>query len=113
MINAPWRKRARGTVDYIDKDELAAEVQKCISNGRQASDKLASMFILISSNMLKARNFSNYSDEVKDEMKSYAQYKFMKSMATVDLSKAKNIFNYYSRLTYLAFLTALAKWKKR
>lgn len=38
--------------------------------------------------------------------------KLTKSMKTVDLSKCKNIFNYYSRVVYLAFVTELQRQKR-
>lgn len=45
-------------------------------------------------------------------MLSFAHYKFIKSMQTVDLSKAENIFNFYTRIVWLAYLTVIGKWKK-
>lgn len=63
--------------------------------------------------MLASRHFSGYSRNLKDEMRSYANYKFVRSMQLVDLSKCKNVFNYYSRTIWLAFLTVIAKWKKQ
>lgn len=31
---------------------------------------------------------------------------------TFDLSKAENIFNFYTRIVWLAYLTVIGKWKK-
>lgn len=36
----------------------------------------------------------------------------MKSMKSVDPAKCKNIFNYYSRITWLAFITRIQQMKK-
>lgn len=63
--------------------------------------------------MLASRHFNGYSRDLKDEMRSYANYKFVRSMQLVDLSKCKNVFNYYSRTIWLAFLTTVAKWKRQ
>lgn len=63
--------------------------------------------------MLASRHFNGYNKDLKDEMRSYANYKFVRSMQLVDLSKCKNVFNYYSRTIWLAFLTVVAKWKRQ
>ena len=62
--------------------------------------------------MLKSPNFRSYSDEWKDEMRSFAHQKLMKSMKSVDPAKCKSIFNYYSRITWLAFITRIQQMKK-
>lgn len=99
------------TVPYIDKDELAAEVQKCIDNNRTTSDKLARMQLQIMEHLLSSKSFANYTDDWKDEMRSFAVYKLVKSIDTVDLSKCQNVFNYYTRVIALAFATAASKLK--
>ncbi len=63
--------------------------------------------------MLKSPNFRSYSDEWKDEMRSFAHQKLMKSMKSVDPAKCKNMFNYYSRITWLAFITRIQQMKKK
>ena len=45
-------------------------------------------------------------------MRSYAVYKLMKSMKTVDLSKCRNVFNYYTRAVALAFASAAGKLRR-
>ena len=62
--------------------------------------------------ILNSRNFNGYPVDLKEEMLSFAQYKFIKSMQTVDLSKAVNIFNFYTRIVWLAYLTVIGKWKR-
>ena len=108
IANTPWRTLPSDkSKHYIDKDVLKAEVQKCIDNNRQCSDELGNSFNMIVENMLNSSNFRSYSDDWKDEMRSFAHQKLMKSMKSVDPAKCKNIFNYYSRITWLAFITRI------
>ena len=111
MINAPYRKQPSER-RYIDSAELEAEVRSCIENDRTVSEKLGKYFQMIIEHMFKSQCFKRYSIEWKDEMRSYAIYKLMCSIKTVDLSKCANVFNYFSRTTYLAFLTEISKLKK-
>lgn len=108
IANTPWRAAPSDkSKHYLDKDMLRAEVQSCIANNRQCSGQLANSFNLIVENMLKSPNFRRYSDEWKDEMRSFAHQKLMRSMKSVDPAKCKNMFNYYSRITWLAFITRI------
>lgn len=113
MINAPYRK-AKSPVNrhYIDQETLKNEVQNCIDNNRTCSDLLGKYFYEIIDHMINSVNFYNYSAVWKDQMREYAIYKLMRSMKTVDLAKCKNVFNYYSRTVYLAFLTQLVKLRR-
>ena len=73
IANTPWRTLPSDkSKHYIDKDLLSAEVQKCIDNNRQCSDELGKSFNLIVENMLNSSNFRIYSDDWKDEMRSFA-----------------------------------------
>ena len=112
MINAPYRKQPSER-RYIDSAELESEVRRCIENDRTVSEKLGIMFQMIIENMLKSRNFNRYSLQWKTEMSSFAIYKLMRSIKTVDLSKCANVFNYFSRTVYLAFLTEISKLRKQ
>lgn len=110
--NVPYNT-TKSRASYIDKEALAREVQACIDNSRTPSDKLAQHFIIICDRLLEANNFRNYSSDWKEEMKSFAMNKFVKSMKSIDLSKCNNVFNYYTRVAYLAFITIIGRMKKR
>ena len=70
------------------------------------------MWLAIIDNMMHKQNFRYYCTAWKDHMRGFAILKLAKSMKTVDLSKCKNIFNYYSRVVYLAFVTELQRQKR-
>lgn len=73
------------------------------------SDELAKHFYSICNHLLEAKNFRNYSTEWKDKMRDFAMTKLCKSIKTVDLTKCKNVFNYFSRAAYLAFVTSIQR----
>lgn len=70
------------------------------------------MWLEIIDHMMRKQNFRNYCTAWQGHMKDFAMLKLTKSMKTVDLSKCKNIFNYYSRVVYLAFVTELQRQKR-
>lgn len=111
MLKVPYNSKSSKHI-YLDKDVLTREVQSCIDNGRQVSDELAKHFCSICDHLLEAKNFRSYSTEWKDKMRDFAMTKLCKSIKTVDLTKCKNVFNYFSRAAYLAFVTSIQRQKK-
>lgn len=114
MIDMPWR--AAGSPKcrwYLTPEELAAEVDKCIAAERTPSDGLAKMCMQIADHMLMSHSFVNYSQEWKEEMKSFAMLKCMRAVKTVDPAKCKSLFNYFTRIVWNACLTSLGRLKRR
>ena len=111
MIDMPWRKK-RSSKKYLDSDELLDEVKKSIADGRKATERLGQMCQLIVQHIIWSRRFSGYPSYWKDEMASYALLRCMKAMKTVDPSKCKNIFNYYTRIVWTSFMLELGRLKK-
>lgn len=113
MLNVPWNpKKSLPSTHYINKDDMAEEVEKSIANNRTATEKLGKMWLEIIDHMMHKKNFRYYCSAWQGHMRDFAILKLTKSMKTVDLSKCQNIFNYYSRVVYLAFVTELQRQKR-
>ena len=113
MLNVPWNpKKSSPSTHYIKKSDMEEEVQKSIDNNRTATEKLGKMWLEIIDHMMHKKNFRYYCTAWQGHMRDFAILKLTKSMKTVDLSKCKNIFNYYSRVVYLAFVTELQRQKR-
>lgn len=96
--------------NYIDAEELRNEYKKSQEAGR-CTERLGQMFMTVADHVTGCANFRRYPNAVKEDMKSLALLKLVKSVDTADLERfnAKQIFNYVSRTVWTAFLTELSK----
>lgn len=106
------RKKKSGR-NYIDNDDLMREWANCLEEDR-ASDKLAQYWYTMIDHLLMHYRFNKYPEDVKDEMKSYAIWKFVKYWQSYNPKKGYGTcFNYSTMIIWNAFLTVITKYYKR
>ena len=97
---------------YIEPKELYDEYKKS-KEDESCTERLGELFILLTDHLLQSASFRRYPVHVKQDMKSYALYKLVRSVQTVKLSMSpKQIFNYCTRSAWVAFITEIQKYYK-
>lgn len=79
----------------------------------EVSNELAQIFIKMVDNLIYARQFINYSDDWKAEMKSDALYNCIRYAGSFKESKGMNPFAYYTRTIINAFIMRIKKEKTK
>ena len=100
--------------NYIDCNELHCEMKAYKDTG-VISERLGQLFITITDHILGHSNFRNYTQAVREEMKSYALLLLIKYSHNCDAYErdARQVFNYLSTVTFNAFKQILLKYYKR
>ena len=100
--------------DYIDCNELHSEMKAYKDTG-VISERLGQLFITITDHILGHSNFRNYTQAVREEMKSYALLLLIKYSHNCDAYErdARQVFNYLSTVTFNAFKQVLQKYYKQ
>lgn len=100
--------------DYIDRDELHSEMKAYKDTG-VISERLGQLFITMVDHILGHSNFRNYTQTVREEMKSHALLLLVKYSHNCDAYQrdARQVFNYLSTVTFNAFKQVLQKYYKR
>jgi hypothetical protein len=75
------------------------------------SEELGEIFILIVDNLANSRQFINYSDDWKAEMKSDALYNSIKYIDKFDITKYRNPFAYFTMIAFNSFRMRIKKEK--
>ena len=100
--------------NYIDRNELHSEMKAYKDTG-VISERLGQLFITMTDHILGHSNFRNYTQAVREEMKSYALLLLIKYSHNCDAYQrdARQVFNYLSTVTFNAFKQTLQKYYKR
>ena len=100
--------------NYIDCNELHSEMKAYKDTG-VISERLGQLFITITDHILGHSNFRNYTQAVREEMKSYALLLLIKYSHNCDAYErdARQVFNYLSTVIFNAFKQVLQKYYKQ
>ena len=100
--------------DYIDRDRLHQLMRDYKDTGI-ISEELGQMFMIMTDHILGHSNFRNYTQAVREEMKSYALLLLIKYSHNCDAYQrdARQVFNYLSTVTFNAFKQVLQKYYKQ
>ena len=96
---------------YINSEEFALELLQFRKTG-QASERLGQFFITLCDKILQHRNFSSYSRDLKDDMRSHALYMLMKYSRTCNPEERtpRECFNYCTTAVWHAYQNVLSKY---
>ena len=99
--------------DYIDRDRLHQLMRDYKDTGK-ISEELGEMFMTMTDHILGHSNFRNYTQAVREEMKSYALLLLIKYSHNCDAYQrdARQVFNYLSTVIFNAFKQTLQKYYK-
>ena len=100
--------------DYIDRDRLHQLMRDYKDTGI-ISEELGKMFMIMTDHILGHSNFRNYTQAVREEMKSYALLLLIKYSHNCDAYQrdARQVFNYLSTVIFNAFKQTLQKYYKQ
>ena len=100
--------------DYIDRDRLHQLMRDYKDTGI-ISEELGKMFMTMTDHILGHSNFRNYTQSVREEMKSYALLLLIKYSHNCDAYQrnARQVFNYLSTIIFNACKQTLQKYYKQ
>lgn len=100
--------------NYIDRNELHSEMKAYKDTGA-ISERLGQLFITMVDHILGHSNFRNYTQAVREEMKSYALLLLVKYSHNCDAYErnARQVFNYLTTVVFNSFKQVLQKYYKR
>ena len=100
--------------NYIDRTELHSEMKAYKDTG-VISERLGQLFITITTHILGHSNFRNYTQDVRQEMKSHALLMLVKYSHNCDAYQrdARQTFNYITTVVMNACKQILIKHYKR
>ena len=100
--------------DYIDRDRLHQLMRDYKDTGK-ISEELGQMFMTMTDHILGHSNFRNYTQAVREEMKSYALLLLVKYSHNCDAYQrdARQTFNYITTIIFNACKQILQKYYKR
>lgn len=100
--------------NYIDRDELHSEMKAYKDTG-VISERLGQLFITMVDHILGHSNFRNYTQDVREEMKSHALLLLVKYSHNCDAYQrdARQTFNYITTIIFNACKQILQKYYKR
>ena len=99
---------------YITNDMIYQEWLKWRDSADEVQDRtipeqLALYVQQIARSITHTRNFSNYNDDIKDDLVSDALVKVFKNLKNMKEEKKDSFFNYISRTVYCSFYSTLGK----
>ena len=99
---------------YITNDMIYQECLKWRDSADEVYDRtipeqLALYVQQIARSITHTRNFSNYNDDIKDDLVSDALVKVFKNLKNMKEEKKDSFFNYISRTVYCSFYSTLGK----
>ena len=99
--------------DYIDRNQLHQLMRDYKDTGK-ISEELGQMFMIMTDHILGHSNFRNYTQAVREEMKSYALLLLVKYSHNCDAYQrdARQTFNYITTITMNACKQVLIKYYK-
>ena len=100
--------------DYIDRDRLHQLMRDYKDTGI-ISEELGKMFMTMTDHILGHSNFRNYTQSVREEMKSYALLLLIKYSHNCDAYQrdARQTFNYITTIIFNACKQTLQKYYKQ
>ena len=100
--------------DYIDRDRLHQLMRDYKDTGI-ISEELGEMFMTMADHILGHSNFRNYTQDVRQEMKSYALLLLIKYSHNCDVYQrdARQTFNYITTIIFNACKQMLQKYYKQ
>ena len=100
--------------NYIDRTELHSEMKAYKDTG-VISERLGQLFLTITTHILGHSNFRNYTQDVRQEMKSHALLMLVKYSHNCDAYQrdARQTFNYITTVVMNACKQILIKHYKR
>ena len=100
--------------NYIDRNELHSEMKAYKDTG-VISERLGQLFITMVDHILGHSNFRNYTQDVREEMKSHALMLLVKYSHNCDAYQrdARQTFNYITTITMNACKQVLQKYYKQ
>ena len=100
--------------NYIDRDRLHQLMRDYKDTGK-ISEELGNMFMIMTDHILGHSNFRNYTQAVREEMRSHALLLLVRYSHNCDAYErdARQVFNYLSTVTFNAFKQTLQKYYKR
>ena len=90
---------------YLDPEELRASIVEMQALGHM-TDRFAKNLMLVADHVMQFPRFVRYPEEIKEEMKSYNVYRWVKR-GWKSVNPDKNPFAYLTQACYLNFLQAL------
>ena len=99
--------------NYIDRDRLHQLMRDYKDTGK-ISEELGNMFMIMTDHILGHSNFRNYTQAVREEMRSHALLLLVRYSHNCDAYErdARQVFNYLSTVTFNAFKQVLQKYYK-
>ena len=99
--------------DYIDRN-LLHQLMRYYKDTGIISEELGKMFMTMTDHILGHSNFRNYTQDVREEMKSYALLLLIKYSHNCDAYQrdARQTFNYLTTIIFNAFKQVLQKYYK-
>ena len=99
--------------NYIDRTELHSEMKAYKDTG-VISERLGQLFLTITTHILGHSNFRNYTQDVRQEMKSHALLMLVKYSHNCDAYQrdARQTFNYITTVVMNACKQVLIKYYK-
>ena len=100
--------------NYIDRNELHSEMKAYKDTG-VISERLGQLFLTITTHILGHSNFRNYTQDVRQEMKSHALLMLVKYSHNCDAYQrdARQTFNYITTIIMNACKQILIKYYKQ
>ena len=100
--------------NYIDRDRLHQLMRDYKDTGK-ISEELGNMFMIMTDHILGHSNFRNYTQDVREEMKSHALMLLVKYSHNCDAYQrdARQTFNYITTIVMNSFKQILLKYYKR
>jgi hypothetical protein len=105
------KKTTKYYVDNTQFLELLRTYHNQKNRPKIISEELGEIFLLMVNNIAYSRNFINYSDDWKSEMKSDALYICCKYIDNFDLEKYKNPYGYFTMIIFRAYKMRIKKEK--
>lgn len=96
---------------YVDPNELSKEIKKS-QKLKRCTNELAIMCQKIANNVIKWPRFRNKPQDIKDEMMSFAWFRFLKK-GFMKLNVNKNPFSYITCSFYLNMLNRVMTLEKK
>ena len=98
---------------YVNPDELHQQL-KIYKDTGEITNRLGEILYLMCDRILRHSNFNGYSQDLKEEMRSYAILLLMRYLHNInpDERNARNCFNYITASIFNAFRQILIKYYK-
>ena len=112
MSNTRERRNGRfiDPQDLFDEVKIFQEQLKQDPENARPSEKLGSLCIKLTENVLSSGCWNRYPPAQKQDMQSEALYRCMRACRLANLSLGpKKLFSYFTRAVWLAYLTAVMR----